>query len=550
MTAEFKSYEEMRKRFTWHDFIEENLDWDPAERFNLAHEAVDRHSKDPKKVALFYISAEGEEEKYTYRDLQHLTSKFANVLKKLGVDKGDRVARMLPRCPENFMTFLGTWKTGAVDVPLYTAFGPEAIEYRVKDSQAKVLVTDAENRSKLEKISGGLPGVEIIVLSEQQGLGIHRGDLSFHHEVSNASREFETVETTAEDLAVIQYTSGTTGPPKGAKLSHGGIICLLPYPKYCLALKEDDMFWSFADPGWAYGLLTTGTAVLAMGGSLLVYGGRFDAKAWYEIMERYEVTNFTAAPTAYRTIIAAGDDLPKQYKLKVRRFSSGGEYLNPEASLWCQKHFGASISDQYGVTETGMNLGNFPFMKEKLGSMGKPCPGFELTIMDEEGTELPTGQTGLIAVRRHKYLLGQGYWNEPEKWEARFLKGEWFNTGDLAAKDEDGYYFFKGREDDVISSAGFRIGPAEVEGTLLEHPGVAEAAVVGKSDPQRGELIKAFIVLKAGFEPSSDLAKELQNLVRDRYSKHAYPREIEFLRELPKTESGKIMRRELRQRAR
>ena len=549
MTMEFKSYEEMREKFTWDDFIHKNMDWDPAQRFNIVHEAVDRHAKDPKKLALFYISPEGREEKYTYRELKHLSSKFANVLKKLGVDKGDRVARMLPRCPENYITFMGVWKAGAVDIPLYTAFGPEAVEQRVKGAGVKVLVTDSENRSKLEKIVGGLPGVEIIVVSGERGLGIHRGDLSFHHEMANASRDFETVETKAEDLAIIQYTSGTTGPPKGAMVSHGSLICLLPYPRYSLAVQEDDMYWGFADPGWIYGLLTAGSSVLVMGGSLLVYGGRFDARTWYEIMQKYEVTNFTAAPTAFRTVIAAGDDLPQQYKLKVRRLSSAGESLNPESSLWFQKHFGVSMSDHYGATEVGMTLGNYPFMKEKLGSMGKPCPGFEVAIIDEKGNKLAPGQTGLIAVRRHKYLLAQGYWNDPEKWEARFIMGEWFNTGDLAATDEDGYYFFKGREDDIISSAGYRIGPAEVEGTLLEHPAVAEAAVVGKSDPQRGELVKAFVVLKAGFEPSGDLGKELKNLVRDRYSKHAYPREIDFLPELPKTESGKVMRRELRKRA-
>jgi acetyl-CoA synthetase len=546
MARPYKSYEEMREKFTWDDFTKKNLDWDPAKRFNFAHEAVDRHAKDPNKVALFYISPEGREEKYTYRELKHLSSKFANVLKNLGVGKGDRVARMLPRCPESYATFMGTWKIGAVDVPLYTAFGPEAVEQRVKGAGAKILVTDSENRGKVERIEGGLPGVDIVVVGGERGLGIRRGDVGFYHEMASATREFETVETKSEDLAIIQFTSGTTGPPKGAMVTHGSMICLLPYPRYCLGIQEDDVFWGFADPGWIYGLLTAGSGVLVMGGSLLVHGGRFDAKTWYEIMQRYEVNNFTAAPTAFRTVIAAGDDLPQQYRLKVRRLSSAGEALNPEASLWFEKHFGVPMSDHYGATEVGMTLGNYPFMKQKPGSMGKPCPGFDVAILDEAGNKLAPGQTGVIAVKRNKYLLAQGYWNDKEKWDARFLKGEWFNTGDLAATDEDGYFFYKGREDDIISSSGYRIGPAEVEGTLLEHPGVAEAAVVGKPDEQRGELVKAFVVLKAGFESSGDLSKELQNLVRNRYSKHAYPREIDFLPELPKTESGKVMRRELR----
>ncbi len=550
MAIRTTSYEVFHKAFTWEEFINTHLDWNPDERFNIAHEAIEVHSRrDPKKVAIFYVSAEGKEEKYTYRELDRLTARFANVLRKIGVQKGDRVAIMLPRCPENYIAFLGVWRAGAVDVPLYTAFGPEAVVHRVRDSGTKVLITDWENREKVSRIEGGLVGLSIIVVAREQGIGLHQGDLSFWHEMTNARPEFNTAETKETDLAVLQYTSGTTGLPKGTMITHGGIIAVLPYPHFCLGLKDDDMFWGFADPGWSYGLLTVGTSILVKGDSLLIYGGRFEPRAWYEIMERYEVTNFTAAPSAYRAIAAAGEGLAKEHKLKARRLTSGGEHLNPEVYLWFQQHLGLTIADQYGTTEAGILLSNYTFMKEKLGSMGKPYPGFEVTIMDEEGNELPPGETGIVVAKKHRFFLSEGYWGQQEKWEQSFIKSVWYNTGDLAAKDEEGYFFFKGRHDDIIMSAGYRIGPAEVESAVMEHPSVAEVAAVGKPDPQKLEIVKAFIVLKPGFEPSEELAREIQNMVRDRFSKHAYPREIEFLPELPRTESGKVMRRELRKRA-
>ena len=266
-------------------------------------------------------------------------------------------------------------------------------------------------------------------------------------------------------------------------------------------------------------------------------------------MERYEVTNFAAAPTWYRMIMAAGEELPERYAIKPRRFTSAGEYLDPKVRQWFQERFGAAISDQYGLTEIGMILGNYPFMLEKPGSMGRPLPGFDVRLISEDGREAPRGETGIIAVRKNDYFLGKGYWKQPEKWTSCFINGEWFSTSDLAALDEDGYYFYKGRNDDVISSGGHRIGPAEVEAAIMKHPAVAEVAAVGKPDPLRVEIVKAFIVLKAGHTGSEELAKEIQLMVRNSYSAHLYPREVEFVTDLPKTESGKIMRRELRKRA-
>ena len=540
--------EEIHQQFNWEEFSRQHLDWNPAERLNIAHEVVDRHAQDPKKVALFCISREGKEETYTYREMKNLTSQLANVLRDLGVKKGDAVARLLPRIPEAYITLFGTWKAGAIDIPMYTAFGPEAVRYRLQDSGAKLIVTDAEDRDKVDETKESLRGVKVMVVSRDRSSGMRRGDLSFWSEMDKARKEFSPVETSAEDIAMLQYTSGTTGLPKGTAIPHKGIITVLPYPKYMLDVRDDDMFWGSADPAWVYGSLTVGSTLLCLGHSLLVDEGRLEAKRWYEIMERWKVTNFSAAPTTYRTILAAGDALPKQYKLKVKRLTSGGEFLNAEAMLWFERHLGVPIADQYGITEVGMILGNYPGMKLKPGSMGKPFPGFEIRIMDEEGNEAAPNQTNLIVAKVNPYFLSTTYWKQPEKWKECFIQEGWFNTGDLAAKDEEGYFYFKGRSDDLMSLSGYRVGPAEVEASLMEHPAVSEAAVVGKPDPIRGEVIKAFIVLKTGNKPGDRLAQEIQESVKKRLSKHSFPREIEFLPELPKTASGKIMRRELRKR--
>jgi len=546
--TDYPSPEEIHRQFNWEEFSRQHLDWNPAERLNIAHEVVDRHARDPKKVALFCLSREGREEQYTYRELKNLTSQFAHVLRGLGVKKGDVVARLLPRIPEAYITLFGTWKAGAIDLPLYTAFGGEAIEYRVQDSGAKLLITDAENRHKWAGSKDSLKKVKVLVTSRDRSSGMRTGDLSFWSEMEKASKEFATVETSAEDLAILQYTSGTTGLPKGTAIPHKAIITVLPYPKYMLDVRDEDMFWGYADPAWVYGSLTVGSTLLCLGHSLLVDEGRLEAKRWYEILEKWEVTNFSAAPTTYRTILAAGEDLPRRYRLRIKRFTSAGEFLNAEAMLWFERNLGIPIADQYGITEVGMLLGNYPGMKLKPGSMGKPFPGFDIAIMEEEGNEAPVGQTGLIVAKQNPYFLSTTYWKQPEKWKECFIKDQWFNTGDLAAKDEEGYFYFKGRADDLMSLSGYRVGPAEVEASLMEHPAVSEAAVVGKPDPIRGEIIKAFIVLKTGFKSSESLAKEIQESVKERLSKHSFPREIEFLSELPKTASGKIMRRELRQR--
>jgi acetyl-CoA synthetase len=549
MTVMF-DYEKVYREFSWKKCMNEYLDWPKNGYFNITHEAIDKHAGDPKKVAIFYISANGREEKYTFREMKHLTSQHANMLRELGVEKGDSVARMLPRCIENYITFLGNWKAGAIDIPVFTAYGPEALEYRAKNSKVKVLITDADNRPKVDKIAGGLPGVKIVVVPGPNGEGLQDGDHNYWEELSSVSREFDTAKMNQDDQVLVHYTSGTTGTPKGAMVNQKGAMFMIPYSMYSLNLKGGDMFWGFADPGWIYALFTVGTSVLIAGGSLLVYGGRMDAENWYKIMDTYEVTNFAAAPTLYRMVMAAGDELADSYKGRVKawRYTSAGEYLDPKVSMWFEEKFGVSISDQYGLTEIGMVLGNYPFMPAKPGSMGRPMPGYNVRVVDEHGNEVRQGETGIIMVEKNDFFLGSGYLNEPQKWEGCFVKGKWYNTADMAAIDEEGYFFYRGRNDDVISSSGYRIGPAEVEAAVMKHPSVAEVAAVGKPDQLRTEIVVAFVVLKAGYVPSPQLVEEIQKQVKGSYAAHIYPREIEFVSELPKTESGKIMRRELRKR--
>ena len=546
--TEMPTYEALYETFSWEAFCRENLDWDPKEKLNIAHEAVDRHAHDPHKIALFCIRNSGICEKITFWELQKFTNRFANVLGALGVERGDRVARLLPRIPETYFCFLGTWKAGVVDVPLYTAFGPEAIAYRVKDSGAKLIVTDAENREKLRKIEDQLDGVDIMVVPEQKGRGLRKGDLSFWQEMDQASDHFEAVACREDETAVILYTSGTTGPPKGTLIPMSGIITILPFAKYNLNIQPNDMFWSFADPGWAFGLLTAGTSSLVLGNSLMVHEPGFTAENWYKTVAEYEVTNFASAPTAFRLIMAAGEDLPKKYDVSsLRCLCAGGEAVNPEINYWFKKHIGVDVFDIYGITEVGMLVANSVYMPVKPGSMGKPVFGFQIALLDEKGEPVTKGHVGTISCpRENPYFLAKGYLNKPEKWEGAFMNGRWFNTGDLARQDEDGYYFFEGRDDDVISSAAYRIGPAEVESVLIEHPAVVESAVVGKPDDLRGEVVKAFIVLKSTYSPSEDLKQAIQLFVKGKLAKHNYPRELEFVDDLPKTPSGKIMRRLLR----
>jgi acetyl-CoA synthetase len=464
------------------------------------------------------------------------------------VRRGDRVAALMPRVPETFATALAVWKLGAVYVPLFAGFGPEALRHRLAASGTSAVVTEARYR---EQIARGLHAdVPVLVVAGERGRGLHPGDWSFWAEVDRADPACSTAETRADEPCTLMFTSGTTGPPKGCVIPHGVLVGLIPFVDHVLALGADDLLWASADPGWAFGLFTTGFVPMAFGFPRLVYEGDFDARAWWEVAEAHQVTHLTAAPTVYRSLVSAGETALGRRRLAIRRATSAGEPLNPEPIRWLAEHAGFETYDSYGLTEVGMVTGNPRSVRHRLkpGSMGFALPGYEVALHDDKGRDVPVGTAGTIVVRRHPWFMSNGYWAMDAAWAARW-RDDWFVTGDAAWADEDGYLWFVGREDDVIVTSGMNVGPFEVESALVAHPSIAEAAAVGVPDPRRGQAIRAYVVLRAGQHGSAELATSLQALVREQLGRHAAPRDIEFVAALPRTESGKIQRALLRRAA-
>jgi acetyl-CoA synthetase len=541
------TFADVRAAFRWDDAVR-RLDWDPARRLNLAHEASDRWARDRGRVALVWVGARGESRTFTYVDLSRLAARVANVLARAGVRRGDRVAALMPRVPETFATALGVWKLGAVYVPLFAGFGPDALRHRLAASGTRAIVTEARYR---DQIGRGLHAdVPLLVVAGDRGRGLHPGDWSFWAEVERADSSFATVETRADEPCTLMFTSGTTGPPKGCVIPHGAVVGLVPFVDHVLALEAGDLLWATADPGWAFGLFTTGFVPMALGFSRLVYEGDFNARAWWEVAEAQQVTHLTAAPTAYRSLVAAGKATLAGRGLAIRRATSAGEPLNPEPIRWLAEHAGFEVYDSYGLTEVGMVTGNPRSVPHRLkaGSMGFPLPGYEVDLHDDKGRQVPTGTPGTLVVRRHPWFLSNGYWAMDDAWAARW-RDDWYVTGDTVSADEDGYLWFVGRGDDVIVTSGMNVGPFEVESALVAHPAVAEAAAIGVPDPRRGQAIRAYVVLRAGQHATPELAAALQATVGERLGRHAGPREVEFVAALPRTESGKIQRALLRHEA-
>ncbi|WP_044894503.1 acyl-CoA synthetase [Bacillus alveayuensis] len=533
------NYASLTASFSWEDVFN-HFDWNPRERFNVAHEVCDRYAEDPSRIAIFHEDQFGHQQTITYRELRDWSNQMANVFRKLGIKKGDRVCALLPKNPALIVYILAAWKIGAVYVPLFTAFGPQAIEYRINHSEAKVILTNKTQRSKLPPQTK-VPSLEHVFVTDGT---THPNDLSFWEALTNESTDHQTEKMTLDDLLAIQYTSGSTGMPKGAMWSHNMLINIYPYMRYAIDLRDDDIFLGGADPGWAYGLIFCTFAPMCFGVPIVFYEGPFKPEVYYYLMKKYHVTNFAYAPTAYRAMVAAGSEVINKYNINVRAMSSAGEPLNPEVIRFFEQHLGVTVHDHYGLSETLMLIGNFNAINMEIrpGSMGFVLPGFEVALLDDAGNPVADGEVGQIAFNTDSIPnLFKGYWKDAEKTSEKML-GKWFLTGDLALKDEDGYFWFQGRADDIISSAGYRIGPFEIESCLLEHPAVVEAAAVGKPDPLKGEIVKAFVVLADGFTPSNELAQELSLFVKNRLSKHEYPREVEFVTELPKTTSGKIQR--------
>jgi acetyl-CoA synthetase len=546
VTPNLKDYVNMREKFSW-DKIAQELDWFENEHINIAHVAIDSHLKKGRKdkKALVWESKKGDIEEYTFLDLSRLSNKFANVLtKELGIEKGDRIFFFLERVPEIYIGILGTLKAGGVIGPLFSAFGPDAVKDRLADSEAKVLITSPILKKKIVNILPELPALEYIVLVQQGREKTDSGDLSYEELMAEASDSFDIVKTHKEDYAIMHYTSGTTGKPKGAVHVHEAVLGHYATGKYILDLQEDDIYWCTADPGWVTGTSYGMFGPWSNGSTQAVYEGGFSAKRWYKFLEEKKVTIWYTAPTAIRMLMKAGDELPSQYCFdSLRNLYSVGEPLNPEAVVWGEKIFGKAFHDNWWQTETGsIMIANYPIQDIKPGSMGKSFPGITAGIVDDNFNELPHGEEGNLVLRPGWPSMFRSYWNKEELYESRFQNG-WYITGDKAKKDKDNYFWFVGRADDVINTAGHLVGPFEVESVLIEHPAVAEAGVIGKPDPIAMEVVKAFVSLKVGYEATEELQHDIHKYAMKRLSSAAAPREIEFTESLPKTRSGKIMRR-------
>ncbi|HZW69200.1 MAG TPA: AMP-binding protein [Pseudogracilibacillus sp.] len=514
---------------------------------SLAHVLCERH--DQEKIAFYFESEGGEKKTFTYGELNNLSKKFASVLKKAGVRKGSRVAVLLPKGPETFISALAMWRLGAVYVPLFTAFERQAISFRLKHSEANVVLTDLVNRPKLSAALDDLANTDINVITLNCET---EEDIDYWDALEQAEPYEEATLLTKEDTFILIYTSGTTGDPKGVEVPVFALSAFEAYMRFGLHVQEDDLFWNIADPGWAYGLYYGVVGPFILGQSFIVYQGRFNVDTTYRILRDYKVTNFTGAPTVYRTMRVAGT--PEYVdELNLQTLSSAGEPLNPDINNWTEEVFHSSIYDHYGQTELGMAIVNHHhpmFQHEiKLGSMGRALPGYRAVILDDEFKEVEAGVEGELAfdINESPLLWFRGYLND----EARTAKQyspckKYYLTGDAASVDEDGMFFFSGRDDDIIISSGYKIGPFEVESSLMEHESVAETAVVGIPDDQRGEIVKAFVILRPDYKASDELAKELSEFVKKNLSAHEYPREVEFLEELPKTPSGKVQRYLLR----
>ncbi|REJ23547.1 MAG: acetate--CoA ligase [Bacillaceae bacterium] len=539
------NYEEAYASFDWKE-VEENFSWSKTGKINAAYEAIDRHADGAKKnkVALYYRDA-NRDEQYTFEEMKELSNKAANVLKQhTDLQKGDRVFVFMPRSPELYFVILGAIKLGAIVGPLFEAFMESAVKDRLEDSEAKVIVTTKELLPRVP--IDELPALKhVVVVGEdvkEEGKII---DFFAHFE--NASKDLEIEWVDRRDGLLLHYTSGSTGKPKGVLHVHNAMIQHYQTAKWVLDLKEEDIYWCTADPGWVTGTVYGIFGPWLLGVTNVIVGGRFSPDYWYETIEKYGVTVWYSAPTAFRMLMSAGDELVKKYNLSsLRHILSVGEPLNPEVIRWGMKVFNKRIHDTWWMTETGGHLiCNYPCMDIRPGSMGKPIPGVKAAIIDDHGNELPPNRMGNLAIKKGWPSMMQAIWNNPEKYESYFI-GDWYVSGDSAYMDEDGYFWFQGRVDDVIMTSGERVGPFEVESKLVEHPAVAEAGVIGKPDPVRGEIIKAFVALRSGYEASEDLKEDIRQFVKKGLAAHAAPREIEFCEKLPKTRSGKIMRRVLK----
>jgi acetyl-CoA synthetase len=527
-----RSYEEIYGAFRW----------DIPEYFNIGVAACDRHTDRFDQTALLLENAAGEEKRYTFGELKRLSDRFANALRNIGVRRRDRVGIVLPQRAETVIAHLAVYKLGAIALPLSVLFGRDALAYRLADSGARVVVTDAARVSTIDSVRGQLPELEALVVCDDD-------DSEFWSITHRAPEEFQPENTKSDDPALLIYTSGTTGPPKGALNAHRCLLGNLTGFELSQNFfpQPGDLMWTPADWAWTGGLLDGLVPSLYYGVPVLGYdGGKFSPEKAFELMEKYRVRNAFIPPTALKMMMQVADS-DSRFKLELRSIMSAGEQVGIEVVRWAEQALDVKVNEMWGQTEFNYLVGNCAdLFAVKPGSMGRPYPGHTVDVIDENGVPMPDGEVGELAAKRGDPVMFLGYWKNDEATRGKFI-GEWFRTGDVGYRDADGYLWFMGRKDDVISSAGHRVGPGEVEDCLLKHPAVAQAAVVGSPDALRGNVIKAFIVLAQGHASSEALVKDIQQSVRTRLAAYEYPREVEFIDALPMTTTGKVRRVELRQ---
>jgi acetyl-CoA synthetase len=518
------------------------MNWSIPARYNMGVDVCDRHAGDPQRIALIVEEENGSARRFTFHELRALSNRLANVLSAHGLVRGDRVAVLLPQTPETALTHVAAWKAALITIPLFSLFGPDALEYRLSDSGAKALVTDAAGCERIAELRDKLPNLELVLCID----GPQPGAVDFHASLARASDAFAPVDTGADDPAVIIYTSGTTGNPKGALHGHRVLLGHMPgveiphdnFP------QPNDLFWTPADWAWIGGLFDVLMPAWHHGVPVLAHRFRkFDPEAAMALLARHRVRNVFMPPTALKLLRQTG---VRNAGVALRTLGSGGETLGGELLDWGRATFGLTIHEFYGQTECNLVVGSSAATGVRPGSMGHAIPGHRVAIVDGEGNELPRGTIGSIAIRRPDPVMFLGYWNSPDATTAKFV-GDWLLTGDNGRVDDDGYFWFFGRDDDVITSAGYRIGPGEIEECLMRHPAVAMAAAIGVPDPLRTEIVKAYVVLREGRSGSPELEREIQDFVRTKLAAHEYPRVVAFVPELPLTTTGKIMRRILRQ---
>jgi acetyl-CoA synthetase len=529
-----------------YDEVCRNFKWEIPEYYNIGVDVCDKWAGDRQRLALIYIDPQGKEQKYTFRSLRDISNRLANTLKANNIERTDRVGILLSQRPETLISHIAVYKLGAVAVQLLTLFGPDAIEYRLEDSQAKAVITDKENVSKIHEISERLPHLKLVMVVDG---GREEAVLDFWESLEKANPNFTPVKTRPEDPALIIYTSGTTGQPKGTLHGHQLLPGILPGFEFFHNLfpQKGDLMWTPLD--WAYigGSYDALFPTLHHGCPMLAYRPRkFDPQEAFYMMAKHGVRNLMAVPTVLRMMMHAVKHPREQYDIRLRSITAGGETLGEELCDWTREQLGVDINEQYGQTECDLVVGYCSEIMEIVpGAIGKAVPGHMVEIINEDGRIARQDELGEIAVKAPDPVMFLGYWKNARATKEKFI-GDWMRTGDYGRKDKNGNFWFSGRQDDIIESGGFRIGPGEVEDCLMKHPAVALVGVIGVADPVRGEIVKAFILPQAGVTPDNALEQSIKEHVKKRLEAHAYPREVAFVDEMPRTSTGKILRNELR----